>query len=110
MGGTAVRLCIGLTFALLSALVTPGLASAHVERASYWPDPAPDCSVSPCAGGQVPTIRTRESALADPATKVVCQPDSWKRAQQSINSAKTTGYVLRPTQPRVTITPAQAKS
>ena len=106
----ALRLCISVTAALVTALSMPALTSAHVERASYWPHPAPDCSVSPCAGGAVPTILTRESALANPATKVVCQSNSLKLAQQSINSAKSTGYVLRPTQPRVTITPAQAKS
>jgi len=31
------------------------VAAAHIERASYWPDPAPDCSVNPCAGGALPT-------------------------------------------------------
>src|SRR5437763_881680 len=40
------------------------MARAHIERASYWPDPAPDCSISPCAGGQVPTARSLESAVA----------------------------------------------
>ena len=49
--------------AIVIALLVPALASAHVERASYWPDPAPDCSVSPCAGGAVPTPRTLASAL-----------------------------------------------
>ena len=36
---------------LIGALLAPALASAHVERASYWPDPAADCTISPCAGG-----------------------------------------------------------
>src|SRR5919204_1250756 len=106
MGRTVVRLCIGLTFALLSALLTPALASAHIERASYWPDPAPDCSVTPCAGGQVPTARPLASALSTTGpgvTRVVCQKDSLKRLRQSISAAESTGYVLRPTQPRVTI-------
>ena len=101
MGRTAgYRLCISFTAALLSALLMPALASAHVERASYWPDPAPDCSVSPCAGGQVPTARSLASAVTDANARVVCQPDSLKRAQQSIDSAQSTGYVLRPTQAR----------
>src|SRR6266576_1364455 len=98
------RLCISFTAALLSALLTPALTSAHVERASYWPDPAPDCSVQPCAGGAVPAARSLESALSDTSARVVCQPDSVKRAQQSIDNAQSAGYVLRPTQPRQTIT------
>ena len=44
-----------LIAAILIAALLPALASAHVERASYWPDPAPDCGVKPCAGGAVPT-------------------------------------------------------
>jgi glutamate 5-kinase len=44
-------------------LVVPAIASAHVERASYWPDPAPDCSLKPCAGGMVPKIRAALAAL-----------------------------------------------
>jgi Right handed beta helix region len=107
MGSTAVRLRIGFTFTLLSVLLTPALASAHIERASYWPDPAPDCSVSPCAGGQVPTPRSLPSALSDPNTRVVCQSDSLKRLKASISIAQSTGYVLRPTQPRVKITSTQ---
>jgi hypothetical protein len=98
MGRTAgYRLCISFTAALLGALLMPVLASAHVERASYWPDPAPDCTVQPCAGGVVPTARSLDSAVSDPNARVVCQPDSVKRAQQSINKAIATGYVLRPT-------------
>jgi len=42
---------------------------AHVERASYWPDPAPDCSISPCAGGTVPVARSLASALPAVAPK-----------------------------------------
>jgi parallel beta helix pectate lyase-like protein len=82
---------------LLGALLAPAFASAHIERASYWPDPAPDCSLQPCAGGGVPTARSLASALSDASTRVVCQSDSVKRAQQSIDKATSTGYVLRPT-------------
>jgi hypothetical protein len=38
-------------------------AFAHVERTSYWPDPRPDTSVSPPAGGAVPKVRSLASAL-----------------------------------------------
>src|SRR5438105_13614818 len=49
--------------ALLAALVIPAIAAAHIERASYWPDPKPDCSISPCAGGEVLTARSLASAV-----------------------------------------------
>src|SRR6186997_385965 len=96
MGKTAgVRLGISSLAALVSVLLVPQLASAHVERPSYWPDPAPDCSVSPCAGGAIPTARTLASAL-DPSlvgrTRVVCQPDSMDRVRRSIATAVADGY------------------
>ena len=99
--------------AVVAALVVPAVASAHIERASYWPDPAPDCSISPCAGGEVPTARSLASALSTTGpgtTRVVCQPDSIKRLQQSIGDAKSTGYQLRPTQPRQKITAAEGRA
>ena len=66
MGRTAgYRLCISFTAALLGALLMPALASAHVERASYWPDPAPDCSVKPCAGGAGARRRARSRPPLD---------------------------------------------
>src|SRR3954447_10428022 len=111
MGRTAAhRLFISCIVVLVSAMLMPALASAHVERASYWPDPAPDCSLQPCAGGQVPTARTLASALTDTSTRVVCQPDSLKRAQQSIDSAQSTGYVVRPTQGRQKISAADGRA
>ena len=56
-----------LTFgATLLALIVPGAAFAHLERPSYWPDPAPDTSVSPPAGGAVPTARTLPRRSARP--------------------------------------------
>src|SRR5712692_6216118 len=90
LGGTAAA-------ALICALVVPALASAHIERASYWPDPAADCSVNPCAGGQVPTVRSLASAVttAGPGvTRVVCQPDSITRRRTTHANAKKIGYVL----------------
>jgi hypothetical protein len=101
------KLGLATTAALVGALVLAALASAHVERASYWPKPAPDCSVKPCAGGEVPTARSLKSALMSrrrSVTRVVCQPDSLERLQLSIKEAETVGYVSRPTQPRQKIT------
>jgi hypothetical protein len=101
------RLSIAFTASSLCALLTPALASAHIERASYWPDPRPDCSLQPCAGGAVPKARSLASALDTPATtKVVCRPDSLTRAQASIQNAESNGYVLRPTLKRQKISAA----
>jgi hypothetical protein len=98
--------------AVIGALVVPALASAHIERASYWPDPAPDCSINPCAGGAVPTARSLASATSRGVgvTRVVCQRDSISRLKRSIARASRTGYVLRPTQPRQKITAAQGRA
>jgi Right handed beta helix region len=99
--------------ALIGALFAATVASAHIERASYWPDPKPDCAVKPCAGGKVPIPKSLPSALntrARSVTRVVCQPDSIERLKSSIKEAETTGYVSRPTQPRVKITRAEGKS
>jgi hypothetical protein len=78
-------------------------ASAHVERSGYWPDPAPDCSIDPCAGGAVPRARSLRSALDHQArgdTRVVCQADSMARLRRSVHSARREGYFIRPTDHR----------
>jgi Right handed beta helix region len=112
MGRTAgYRLCISFAVVLLTALLMPTLASAHIERASYWPDPAPDCAVQPCAGGQVPTPRSLVSAVGPkPTARVVCQKDSVKLAQRSIEKAESTGYVPRPTVGLQTISVAEGQA
>jgi len=109
----AGKACVVAAAALIGALVLPAFASAHIERASYWPDPAPDCAVSPCAGGEVPTARSLASAVTTGGagvTRVVCQPDSLKRLQKSVADAKSGGYVLRPTQPRQKISAADGRA
>jgi hypothetical protein len=63
-------------FALAVAVALGTSASAHVERASYWPNPAPDTSVQPPAGGHVPAARSLFSSLlrSPPGrTRIVCQ-------------------------------------
>ena len=95
---TAPAAIIGVLLSLLTAFASP--ASAHVERPSYWPDPKADCSVSPCAGGKVPTIRSLKSSLyySPPgATRVVCKSDSLDRLKTSITHARKYGYKIRPT-------------
>jgi hypothetical protein len=89
-------------FALSIAMaVLTSTAYGHVERTSYWPNPAPDTSIKPAAGGKVPKARTLASALkAKPPgkTRVVCQRGSLKRAIKSINQARKKGFTLRPSQ------------
>jgi Right handed beta helix region len=103
-----VALVLGL--AALGAL--PGLASAHIERASYWPDPAPDSSVNPPAGGAVPAVRSLYTALDTKPpgdTRVVCQPDSLQRVNARLATAQTTGYKLRASQPPIRVSRKEAQ-
>ena len=46
-----------------ASLALPAIALGHLERPSYWPDPTPDTSVSPPAGGEVPKARSLASAV-----------------------------------------------
>ncbi len=67
---------VALTVLAATAVLVATQASAHVERASYWPDPAPDTSVTPPTGGKVPVARSLFTALQRKppgATRVVCQ-------------------------------------
>src|SRR5947208_10688120 len=97
----ARNLIVGIACA--AGLVMPAAASAHIERPSYWPDPAPDCSIKPCTGGGVPIPRSLSSALNRKArgdTRVVCQPDSLKLLKSSVAHAVKSGYDVRPTDHR----------
>jgi hypothetical protein len=83
-------------------LAVPTAALAHVERTSYWPDPRPDTSVKPAAGGAVPKARSLASALngrARGSTRVVCQTGSLSRLRHSIRRAEASGFSNRPTEP-----------
>jgi len=62
---------------LAAALALAAPASAHIERASYWPNPAPDTGVNPPAGGAVPQVRSVFEALnpGQPGTTRVVCPD-----------------------------------
>jgi hypothetical protein len=82
-------------------LAVPLAASAHIERTAYWPDPTPDTSVTPPAGGEVPTARSLPSAVTNAGpgvTRVVCQPDSLAVARADIGRARLKGVSLRPSQ------------
>ena len=80
------RLYLLVVVATVLALALSTAASAHLERPSYWPDPRPDASVTPAAGGEVPSIRGLYTALrkAPPGTtRVVCQGTVPKRAKKA---------------------------
>ena len=107
-------LTAALACAAAALLLLPALAQAHVERASYWPDPAPDRSVTPAAGGKVPKIRSLYSALNKSKvgdTRVVCKPNSIAVLKASIGKAyERGGYRNRPLEKRHKLTkPAAAK-
>jgi hypothetical protein len=90
--------------ALLIAALATTTASAHLERPSYWPDPAPDTSVTPPAGGKVPKARSLASAVRGKGpgeVRVVCQKRSLARALESIRDARRNGFQIRPSQPEI---------
>ncbi|HEV8152416.1 MAG TPA: right-handed parallel beta-helix repeat-containing protein [Solirubrobacteraceae bacterium] len=102
--------------ASILVLALPALALAHLERPSYWPDPAPDSSVSPAAGGKVPHARSLASAVDNDGPGqvfVVCQgkngKDSLDRLKASLDQAQDEGYRLRPSQPVIHVSKNQAK-
>ena len=119
---------IALGLGLLVAL--PAFALAHIERASYWPDPAPDNSVTPAAGGSVPAVRPLGTALSKKGpgtTRVVCaqvpskkvrkhgsvrklsKNASIKALNKGLKSARANGYKLRDSQPAIPVGKKQAK-
>jgi hypothetical protein len=94
--------------ALMVLLAVPALALAHPERPSYWPDPAPDRSVSPAAGGKVPTVRSLASAVTGNGpgdVNVVCKgsggSESLALLRASLHVAQTDGFRPRPSQPKI---------
>src|SRR5687767_8640991 len=95
----------------LAIALFPSVALAHLERPSYWPDPAPDTSVTPPAGGEVPKARSLATAVtgAGPGkVRVVCQRNSLTLAKRSIAIARSEGYRLRPSQPERRLSRKQA--
>ena len=83
-------LIVAIAIAAVAVLV-PALAFAHVERASYWPNPAADTSVKPAAGGKVPAVRKIFSALNKKApgkTRVVCSQRPSKKAAKHASAKK----------------------
>ena len=96
-----------LIAAVALTLAVPALAFAHLERPSYWPDPAPDTSVSPPAGGAVPKVRPLSTAVSGKGpgdVRVVCAGadgrKSLKLLAKSVKKAEKKGFKLRPSQDR----------
>jgi hypothetical protein len=109
LGNGRLRHLVWLT---LASAMLPAVAVAHLERPSYWPDPAPDTAVSPAAGGTVPTARSFGSAITGRGpgeVRVVCRRNSLDRALASIRGAQRKGFRVRPSQPKVRLSAKQAK-
>ena len=134
MGARRARHRRGTTIVAIAiaavAIIVPALALAHVERASYWPDPAPDTHVKPAAGGKVPAVRKIFSALGKKGpgtTRVVCQQVPSKKLRKhgsakklsknksiralnkDLKVAKTTGYKLRESQAPLHVSKKKAR-
>jgi hypothetical protein len=112
------RVAIAVLIAAVVILL-PSIAFAHIERASYWPDPGADTSVTPAAGGKVPEVRKLFTALNKKKpgkTRVVCQQIPSKQLRKSSGDKKLStnpsikalnkdikaarkGYKLRESQP-----------
>jgi hypothetical protein len=120
------------------ALALPALTSAHIERASYWPDPGVDTADGQPTGGAVPDARPLFTALDASTvseTRVVCDGGQTQRLQnartqgskgsrsyeRAVNShpsmqrldaaladAVANGYELQPSEPPVAVTQAEA--
>jgi hypothetical protein len=103
MRGFAGRIAWVATAAAAALLVLSAVALAHVERTSYWPNPGPDKSVKPAAGGKVPTARSLASTLSTKppgVTRVVCERSSLAKARRDIARARKHGVNYRPTETR----------
>jgi hypothetical protein len=130
-GGWKVVLAMAAALVVVAVVAS---AWAHIERPSYWPDPAPDSSVKPPAGGGVPVHRTLASAQPGSKTarrvlkarrvtfragrafkakrgagnvRVVCLPGSLATARSAIARARKDGYRYRPTEPLRKLSVAQ---
>ncbi len=110
------RRSVSITAAAAAAVLgLPALAFAHLERPSYWPDPAPDTTVSPAAGGEVPDARSLASAVSGRGpgkVLVVCQGDDGEESldalRSSLREARSKGFHLRPSQPKIRLSRRQA--
>jgi hypothetical protein len=103
------------TLAVGTVLALPAAAAAHLERPSYWPDPAPDTSVTPPAGGEVPDARGLASAVTGKGAGevlVVCKgkkaSTSLRLLRKSLSQATGKGFLIRPSQSKYKLSQKQA--
>jgi hypothetical protein len=122
-------LVVAIAIAAVVVLL-PALALAHIERASYWPNPAPDTSSKPAAGGKVPAVRKIFSALnkkAPGTTRVVCEQVPSKKARKhasakqlsknksiralnkDLKTARSSGYKIQESQPAIRVSKKKAR-
>jgi hypothetical protein len=101
---------------VVAFLALPAVAFAHLERPSYWPDPRPDNSVVPPAGGEVPDARSLGSAVTGNGpgdVRVVCVGEDGKRSlellRNSVHKAEKQGYRIRPSQPKKFLSEEKAR-
>jgi hypothetical protein len=107
---------VGALLLALAALALPDRASAHLERPSYWPDPAPDRSVKPAAGGGVPKQRSLRSAVTGKGpgkVRVVCKGPNGRKSmgllRKYINRSQNRGYRVRPSEDRRRVSKKQGR-
>ena len=105
-----------LTISASALLALPAVAFAHLERPSYWPDPRPDASISPPAGGEVPDARSLGSAVTGKGpgdVRVVCVGDEGKRSlellRKAVHKGEKKGYRIRPSQPKKFLSESKAQ-
>ena len=108
-------LALAVTLAAVM-LALPAFALAHLERPSYWPDPGPDNSISPPAGGKVPKARSLKSAATGKGpgdVLVVCKGRNGARSKallrRSVRQARKKGFRLRPSQRKTKISKRKAR-
>ena len=81
-----------IVFAVLvfAGLAVPAIATGHIERASYWPDPAADTTIHPAAGGEVPTVRSLASAVKASTRRQAPHKHKHKQMARRASSASRT--------------------
>ena len=103
IGARRKAVLVAVLTLVASIAVAATQALGHIERASYWPDPAPDTAVTPATGGKVPEVRSLYTALDESqpgTTRVVCQgsaPSSraYDRAARRVRTARRRGASRR---------------
>ena len=96
----------------LGVIALPTVASAHLERPSYWPDPEVEKADGEPTGGEVPKARSLKSAVTGNGpgkVRVVCKSSSLDIAKKSIANAKNNGFRLRPSQPKKKLSGSEAE-